>query len=190
MNTKTFISMLFVLAILFSCKTKAQCDMYADALNKVIESEYNQNLNKNRELFKREKISVEPLVDYTKFNNCERKSKLFIYPKDSVIVLDRIRFDDYAGMNTNLTGVYVGNEMISYNAFNKGSKTIKIDKDYILNNNHYNYVLKLKKGQFSNKSLSEFPSCALKDITFVTLIVNQKISSIYRVCSNELIKIN
>lgn len=189
MNTKNFICIVFVFSILISCITKNQCDLYINTLNKAIEREYNENLEKNRELFKRENVIVDPLDSYTKFNNCERKSILFNYSKDSVIVIDRIRYDDYAGTNTNLTGIYKNNEMISFNAFNKSFKTIKIDKDYIMNNHHYNYVLKLKEGNFSNKKMSDYSDCSLKDITFITLIVNQKVKNIYRVCSGEFVKL-
>ncbi|BAP30070.1 succinyl-CoA synthetase (ADP-forming) beta subunit [Chryseobacterium sp. StRB126] len=189
MNTKNFLYIIFVLTIFNSCKTKNQCEVYINTLNRVLEKEYNENLNKNRELFVKENVIINHLSDYTKFNTCERKEILFNSPKDTVIVLERIRHDDYAGTNTNLTGIYRNNELLSFNAFNKGFKTIKIDRDYILSNNHYNYVLKLKQGKFPSKKMSDYPDCALKDITFITLIVNQKIKNIYRICSGEFVKL-
>ncbi|UKB86079.1 hypothetical protein LF887_10765 [Chryseobacterium sp. MEBOG06] len=189
MNIKKYIYILVILEILVGCKTKNQCDQYVNSINKSIELEYHQNLKTNHELFLKENTYIDPLENYTNFNSCKRKYILFTFPKDTVIVLDRIRHDDYAGTNINLTGIYKDDELLSFNNFSKGFKKIKIDNDYIFNNSHYQYIIKLKKGDFSKRKISEFSDDALKDITFITLIIDQKIKDIYRVYSNELVRI-
>ncbi|MCS4302643.1 hypothetical protein [Chryseobacterium sp. BIGb0232] len=188
MNIKSTI-MIFIITIFFTgCKIKSQCNIYSSIINKSIKSDYNKFLKENVSKIKAGEIKIDPLEYYINFNSCNRKNILFSFPKDSIFVMENNVDDDYAGTIVNSTSIYKNNKVFFFRSTNQNIDSLNLDKDYILNNSSYAYILKLKQGKLLRTKVLQNSKCIpLKDMTYISLIVDKKLKKIYRVCSEEFV---
>jgi|GEM_PF-3638179 len=192
MNIK--VTLTFAIFTLFiGCKMKSQCDTYSKIINKSIETDYNIFFKENAKKIKTGEFKPDPLNFYTSFNTCSRKNILFSFPKDSIFVMENNREDDYAGTVVNTTSFYKKDKVFFFRSTNNDIDSLNVDRNYILNNKYndgesYKYILQLKQGKLSKTAQNS--SCVpLKDMTFLSLIVNKKLMKIYKICSGKVIEL-
>ncbi|MEY8760864.1 hypothetical protein [Chryseobacterium tongliaoense] len=191
MNTKRIL-LTFILLTAFSCKMKSQCDIYTKMISENMKNDYSIFLKKQKVNKAKDEDLNELSAYYSKFNDCNRKQILFDFPKDSIFVMEETIEDDYSGTFNNLTSLYRKDEVTILNTLNTIVKTQKVDRDYILNNKYndgdtYKYILQLKQNKLSGPKTSN--CIAMKDRTYISLIIDKKVKKIYRVCSGELIEL-
>ncbi|UKB81361.1 hypothetical protein [Chryseobacterium sp. MEBOG07] len=194
MNIKNTIIIFVVTIFLTGCKMKSQCNIYSSIINRSINSDYNTFLKENVNKLKMGKIKPDPLNHYTSFNSCNRKNILFSFPKDSIFVIENILEDDYAGTTINVTSIYKKDKVFFFRSTSKGIDSLNVDTDYILNDkytsNIYRYILELKQNRVSKIKSTDNPKCIpLKDMIYISLIVDKKLKKVYRVCSEKLIRL-
>lgn len=193
MNIKVVTLTFAIFTLFIGCKMKSQCDTYSKVINKSIETDYNIFFKENAKKIKTGEIKPDPLNFYTSFNTCSRKNILFSFPKDSIFVMENNREDDYAGTVVNTTSFYKKDKVFFFRSTNKDIDSLNVDRNYILNNKYndgesYKYISQLKQGKLSKTAQNS--SCVpLKDMTFLSLIVDKKLKKIYKICSGKVIEL-
>lgn len=194
MNIKVTLTFVFF-TLFIGCKMKSQCDTYTKVINKSIETDYNTFLQENAKKIRNGEFKSDPLDYYTNFNNCNRKGILFSFPKDSIFVMENNIEDDYAGTIVNITSFYMKDKVFFFKSTNKDVDSLNVDRNYILNNKYndgesYKYISMLKQGKLSKVKVAQTSTCTpLKDMTFLSLIVDKKLKKIYKICSGEVIEL-